>query len=72
MGEPYALIETVFKEVAHEFGVDEQTRCIYLLGYVLQPEFPEARILNFFFNFRWFLNAPIVTAKQIGERLLAS
>lgn len=65
-----APIKTAFKEVALEFGVDEKTRHISLLDHVLKPEFPDTKILSFCYNSDWFINAPVVTAKQIGDRLL--
>jgi hypothetical protein len=57
------------KEI-HKFGTDKKKQHISLLDHVLRPEFPEARILSFGYNSDWFINAPVVTAKQIADRLL--
>ena len=56
--------------MAHKFGVDKKTQRISLLGHILKPEFQEARILSFGYNSDWFINAPVVTAKEIGRKLL--
>ena len=43
---------------------------IYLLRDLLQPDFPEARILSFAHNSDWLVNAPVKTAQQISDKLL--
>lgn len=62
-------VQTALKEEILKFEVDEKTRRISLLNHVLKPEFPDARILSFCYNSDWFINAPVVTAQQIGNRL---
>ena len=63
-------IRAALEQAAHKFGVTEKTRRISLLHHVLKPEFPEATILNFCYNSDWFINAPVMTAKQLGSKLL--
>ncbi|KIW25442.1 uncharacterized protein PV07_08615 [Cladophialophora immunda] len=43
---------------------------VHLLRDLLQPKFPEARILSFAHNSDWFVNAPVKTAQEIGDKLL--
>jgi len=45
-------------------------RRIHLLSDLVQPGFPEARILSFGHNCDWLINAPMQTAHQIGQTLL--
>jgi hypothetical protein len=43
---------------------------VHLLRDLLQPKFPDARILSFAHNSDWFVNAPVKTAQEIGDKLL--
>ncbi|RNJ54369.1 F-box/WD repeat-containing protein 9 [Verticillium nonalfalfae] len=49
----------------------EKTQPVHLLRHFLKEDFPEARILLHAHNSDWMINAPIKTARQIGEQLVA-
>ncbi|KAF3358936.1 hypothetical protein VdG1_02498 [Verticillium dahliae VDG1] len=49
----------------------EKTQPVHLLRHFLEEDFPEARILLHAHNSDWMINAPIKTARQIGEQLIA-
>ncbi|CRK31492.1 hypothetical protein BN1708_005493 [Verticillium longisporum] len=49
----------------------EKTQPVHLLRHILKEDFPEARILMHAHNSDWMINAPVKTARQIGEQLIA-
>ena len=63
-------VKVALEKEAYKLREENEKQRISLLHHVLKPEFPEATILNFCYNSDWFINAPVVTAKQIGDRLL--
>jgi hypothetical protein len=43
---------------------------VHLLRDLLKDDFPSARILAFAYNSDWLIDAPVISAQQIGNRLL--
>ncbi|KAH8878672.1 hypothetical protein GQ53DRAFT_81806 [Thozetella sp. PMI_491] len=43
---------------------------VHLLRDLLKHDFPDARVLSFAHNSDWLIDAPVKTARQIGDRLL--